>query len=237
MNEYESLETQLGYRFRDRQLLRLALSHPSVAQEQGLKLGNNQRLEFLGDSVLGLILTEELYRRFPQVEEGPLTQARARLVNGRFLAQQARRLGIPPYLILSRGEACGGGRERHSNLANALEALIGAMYLDGGLTAVREFVLRVFGPDLDREPPESGSDNPKGRLQERLQADASPPPVYRLTATTGPDHDRRYECAVYHEGKELGRGEGRSKKEAEAAAALAALARLDPKLDSVPPRG
>ncbi len=235
MSEYDALEAQLGYRFQDLQLLRLALSHPSVAQEQGIKLGNNQRLEFLGDSVLGLILTEELYRRFPGVEEGSLTQARARMVNGRFLAQQARRLGIPPYLILSRGEDHSGGRERHSNLANALEAIMGAMYMDGGLAAAREFVLRVFGPELEREPPGSGSDNPKGRLQERLQVDASPPPVYQLMAASGPDHDRRYECAVYHLRRELARGTGRSKKEAETAAALAALARLEQGAEAAPP--
>ncbi len=228
MSELDQVQLALGFRFKNRALLRLALTHPSVTQEQGVKLPNtNQRLEFLGDSVLSLVLTAELYCRHPEWEEGALTEARARLVNQRFLAGRARRLGLGPYLILSRSEEATGGRDRTSNLANTLEALIGAMYLDGGLEAVRAFVLRVFEPDLSSGPTGADLDNPKGRLQERLQAASAQSPVYQLTSVTGPDHDRRYECAVFHEGRELGRGTGRSKKEAEVAAALQALERLE----------
>lgn len=226
MSELDQLQLALGCRFKDRSLLRLALTHPSVAQEQGIKLPNNQRLEFLGDSVLGLVLAEELYRRFPELGEGPLTQARARLVNRRFLAERARWLGLGAYLVISRGEEATGGRDRTSNLADTFEALIGAMYLDGGLEEVRAFVKRVFEPELSTWPASAVLDNPKGRLQEILQATSATAPVYQLTAASGPDHDRRYECAVLHEGVELGRGTGRSKKEAEAAAALKALDHL-----------
>lgn len=227
MSELDQVQLALGFRFNNRALLRLALTHPSVSQEQGVKLPNtNQRLEFLGDSVLSLVLTEELYRRHPELEEGTLTQVRARLVNRRFLAERARRLGLGPYLILSRSEEATGGRDRTSNLADTFEALIGAMYLDGGLEAVRAFVLRVFEPDLSASPASAEFDNPKGRLQELLQAASTQPLVYQLVSATGPDHDRRYECAVLHEGVELGRGTGRSKREAEAAAALQALERV-----------
>ncbi len=227
MNELDQLQAALGCQFKDRALLRLALLHPSVAQEQGVRLQNNQRLEFLGDAVLSLVLSEILYRRFPEFTEGQLTQARARLVNRRFLAERARRLGLGPYMVISRSEEAGGGRDRTSNLADTFEALVGALYLDGGVEAVREFVLRTFEPELSAGLPSNGTDNPKGRLQELLQASSAMPPEYRLIAARGPDHDRRYECAVIHAGEELGRGQGRSIKEAETAAAVVALQKLE----------
>lgn len=227
MNELDQLQAILGCQFRDRALLRLALLHPSVAQEQGIRLQNNQRLEFLGDAVLSLVLSEALYRRFPEFTEGQLTQARARLVNRRFLAERARRLGLGPYLVISRSEEASGGRDRISNLADTFEAVVGAMYLDGGVEAVREFVLHTFEPELSAGLPSKGTDNPKGRLQELLQATSAMPPAYRLLAASGPDHDRRYECAVIHAGEELGRGQGRSIKEAETAAAAVALQKFE----------
>jgi ribonuclease-3 len=226
MNELDALQAALGCQFKDRSLLRLALTHPSVTHEQGVKLQHNQRLEFLGDSVLELILTHELYRRFPDWGEGTLTQARARLVNRRFLAERARRLGLGPYLVLSRGEEMSGGRERTSTLADTFEALVGARFLDGGLEAARAFVIRLFEPELGVLPSTPDAENPKGQLQERLQATSANPPEYRLMAATGPDHDRQFECAVSHGGVELGRGRGKSKKEAEAAAAADALRKL-----------
>lgn len=226
MSELEPLQASLGYQFQTPALLRLALIHPSVAQEQGVRTQNNQRLEFLGDSVLSLVLTETLYRRFPDWTEGQLTQARARLVNRRFLAERARRLDLGTYLITSRGEAASGGQNRNSNLADAFEAVLGAVYLDGGLDAVRAFVLRHFEPELSSAASDDSADNPKGRLQELLQATSVTPPTYRLIAATGPDHDRQYLCAVTHEGMELGRGQGTSLKQAETAAAAAALQKL-----------
>jgi len=226
MKSLEELQTALGCRFADPGLLRLALTHPSVAHEQAARLQHNQRLEFLGDSVVELILTHELYRRLPALGEGGLTKARARLVNRRSLAERARRLGLGAYLVLSRGEELHGGRDRGSTLADSFEALVGALYLDQGIEPARDFVLRQFEEDLARIPGATDAENPKGELQERLQAVSAKPPEYRLEATTGPDHDRVFECAVYHEGVELGRGRGKSKKTAEAEAAADALLRL-----------
>jgi ribonuclease III len=227
MEALEQLQVALGCRFHDEAILRLALTHPSVAHEQSARLQHNQRLEFLGDSVVELILTHELYARFPALGEGALTKARARLVNRRFLADRARRLGLGRYLVLSRGEELHGGRDRASTLADSFEALVGALFLDQGLERTREFVLRQFADELAEIPAVSDLENPKGQLQERLQATAAKAPQYRLESTTGPDHDRLFECAVYHEGAELGRGRGKSKKTAEAEAAADALRHLD----------
>ena len=226
MSDFDRLETALGCQFTDRSLLRLALTHPSVSHEQGIPLQHNQRLEFLGDSVLELVLTHELYRRFPSLGEGTLTKARARLVNRRSLADRARRLELGRYLVLSRGEESSGGRDRTSTLADSFEALLGALFLDSGLDRARELVLRLFESELGDLPLDADLENPKGQLQERLQATSAHPPQYQLEGTTGPDHDRMFDCAVYHDGVALGRGRGKSKKEAEADAALDALQRL-----------
>ena len=216
----------VGWAFRDESLLRLALTHPSVAHEQGEAAQHNQRLEFLGDAVLQLILTRELYQQFPNLSEGALTQARARLVNRRFLAERSRRLGLGAHLILSHAEEVNGGRERPSILADAFEALLGALYLDAGWDAARAFVLRHLGDGLEGGGPLSAVDNPKGELQELLQATSAAAPEYRLEGASGPDHDRSFKCAVYHQGLQLGCGSGHSKREAECEAARAALQRL-----------
>src|SRR5580658_3107703 len=133
-----------GYQFRDEHLLRLALTHPSVAHESGTPVAHNQRLEFLGDAVLGMVLTQKLYEEFPAFEEGPLTKARAKLVNRHALAGRARSLRLGDHLILSRGEETSGGRDRSSALADAYEALLGAIFLDGGFEAARKFILKEF---------------------------------------------------------------------------------------------
>lgn len=226
MPNLRPLLERLGYEFRDEGLLRLALTHPSVAHETPGATPHNQRLEFLGDAVLGLILTRELYERFPDLGEGPLTKARAHLVNRRTLAGEARRLGLGQHLIVSRGEETSGGRDRASALADAYEALLGAIFMDGGYEAARAFILRsfqgLFG-ELDRAP---NLENPKGELQELLQAASPAAPQYEMTHAAGPDHDRVFECAVFHQGEELARGRGKSKKEAESHAAQAALLKL-----------
>jgi ribonuclease-3 len=222
----EALQSRIGYAFRDAALLRLALTHPSVAHEQGAPLQHNQRLEFLGDAVLQLALSRELYVRFASFGEGPLTKARARLVNRRALAVHGRELGLGEFLVLSRGEELHGGRERPSALADTFEAVVGAVCLDGGFEAAREFIVRQFGPVLAELDALPIIDNPKGELQELLQADSSQPPEYRVASTTGPEHDRVFECTVHHGGAELARGTGKSKKEAESDAALAALRKL-----------
>ena len=226
MGDLSVLQDRLGYRFSEADLLQLALTHPSVAHEQEKNIQHNQRLEFLGDAVLGLVLTAELYETFPAFGEGPLTKARAEMVNRNTLARQAQRLGLGEYLILSRGEEASGGRTRASALADAYEAVLGAIYLDGGFEAARKFVLRCFSDafgELDSIP---SLPNPKGELQEILQADSNEAPQYHLASVSGPDHDRMFECVVAHRGVELGRGKGKSKKAAEAEAALAALMTL-----------
>ena len=226
MPEYDELQRQLGYTFRDAALLRLALTHPSVAHEQGAPVQTNQRLEFLGDAVLQLVLTRDLYEKYPAFDEGPLTKARAKLVNRRSLAEHGRGLGLGSHLVLSRGEELHGGRERPSALADAYEALLGAIFLDGGFETAREFILREFDDGLSGLSAIPILENPKGELQEMLQAVSSAAPEYRVVSASGPDHDRVFECTVHHGGVELARGRGKSKKEAESEAALAALSKL-----------
>lgn len=228
MTEYTELQHQLGYQFRDARLLRLALTHPSVAHEQGGAVQTNQRLEFLGDAVLQLVLTKELYEKFPGFGEGPLTKARAKLVNRESLAKRAREINLGTHLILSRGEEMYGGRERESALADTYEALIGAIFLDGGYTISQEFVLQQFASAFGLISSLPILDNPKGELQEHLQSTSLEAPIYKIVASTGPDHDRVFECIVQHRGAELARGLGKSKKAAESSAATAALAKLKP---------
>lgn len=220
------LQTRLAYQFRDPHLLQIAVTHPSTAHEKGVPTEHNQRLEFLGDAVIQLILTRELYERFPDFDEGPLTKARARLVNRSSLAHLGRALNLGAHLILSHGEETHGGRERASALADAFESLVGALFLDGGYETVRTFVLREFTPLLSGLTLPLSLDNPKGELQEFLQAKSHDAPKYSVAAATGPDHDRVFECVVQHGGVELARGTGKSKKDAESDAAQKALMQL-----------
>jgi ribonuclease-3 len=230
VSRYEELK--LGYTFRDGELLKLALTHPSVAHEQGTPMQTNQRLEFLGDAVLQLVLTRELYERFPAFEEGPLTKARAKLVNRRTLAEHGAALNLGAYLALSHGEETHGGRERPSALADAYEAVVGAIFLDGGFEAANEFILREFSSELGGLAVIPIMENPKGELQELLQAVSAEAPHYSVISASGPDHDRVFECTVHHAGVELARGRGKSKKAAESEAALAALMALREKKEA-----
>jgi len=226
VSDLAELQQRLGHNFRDEALLRLAFTHPSIAHDANAPLPHNQRLEFLGDSVLGLILSRALYEKFPDADEGALTKSRAKLVNAAALAAHGRTLGLGAHLILSRGEENTGGRERTSALTDAFEALLGAIFMDGGFDAAREFVLREFAAEIRELDLPAGIDNPKGELQELLQAKSPVAPEYEFIAASGPDHDRVFECAVKHAGAELARGTGKSKKAAESAAALAALEKL-----------
>lgn len=226
MSEFAVLQKRLGYWFRDESLLRLALTHPSIAHEGRKDILHNQRLEFLGDAVLGLVLSRELYEKFPGAEEGPLTKTRAKMVNRKTLAEHGRALGLGEQLILSRGEVASGGRERTSALADGFEALLGAIFLDGGFEEARWFILREFDAKFSALAEPAGIENPKGELQELLQAKSPEAPEYRVISATGPDHDRMFECTVHHGGAELARGSGKSKKAAESDAALAALGKL-----------
>ena len=237
MSGCAELQDRVGYTFRAPGLLQLALTHPSVAHEQGVPVQTNQRLEFLGDAVLQLVLTCELYEKFPAFGEGPLTKARAKLVNRRTLAERARQIGLGQNLILSRGEEMHGGRERPSALADTYEALLGAIFLDGGFEVARAFILREFLGAFGELAVIPILENPKGELQEMLQSVSSEAPRYHVVSVTGPDHDRVFECTVHHAGVELARGRGKSKKTAESEAALAALARLRQKEQPVPEAG
>ena len=226
MPDLAELQSRLGLQFRDENLLRLALTHPSIAHEQNHPAPHNQRLEFLGDAVLGLVLSGEIYERFPGADEGLLTKSRAKLVNASSLAAHGRALGLGAHLVLSRGEENTGGRERPSALADAFEALLGAIFLDGGFAAARGFVLREFAGDFSALVGPAGIENPKGELQELLQARSPRAPEYLLVSASGADHNRDFECAVWHDGLELARGRGKSKKAAESDAALAAVKKL-----------
>ncbi len=219
------LEGKIGYTFKNRDLLRQALTHPSFQMEGSAPPPlNNQRLEFLGDSVLNLLLSEKLFTLCPESREGDLSRHRSSLSKGACLSELARTLQLGDHLRLSRGEIETGGRDRDALLEDALEALVGAIYLDGGLDATRTVVLEWYG-DLKQRLEEAGkNDNPKGRLQERIQGSGdSEGPDYRLISETGPSHDRRFEVEVLLRGTRLGKGSGSSKKEAESRAAEAAL--------------
>jgi ribonuclease-3 len=226
VSDLAAIQARLGYQFRDESLLRLALTHPSVAHEANAPTAHNQRLEFLGDSVLGLALSRELFEKYPDADEGLLTKSRAKLVNAAALAAHGRALELGTHLVLSRGEENTGGRERPSALADAFEALLGAILLDRGFDAAREFILRDFAADFASLSLSAGIENPKGELQELLQAKSPAAPVYEMISAEGPDHNRQFVCAVLHEGVELARGSGKSKKTAESDAALAALQKL-----------
>jgi ribonuclease-3 len=221
----EEFQQRLGHSFADGNLLRQALTHASFGHEKRQKLPDNQRLEFLGDAVLQLTVTAELYRRFPELPEGRLTVLRARLVNRHHLQSLAQELGLGEHLILGRGEENSQGRQRGSILADAMEAVIGAVFAETGWDTARAIILRLLETSLaaiNHEGDEAEA-NPKGTLQEKLQAEGENPPVYRCLSETGPAHARVYEVVVEWQGRELGRGHGASKKEAETHAAQAAL--------------
>jgi ribonuclease-3 len=217
------LERRIGYKFRNSLLLAEALTHPSLSFERKTFHFDNQRLEFLGDAVLQLIITHHLYRLFPSFSEGQLTKLRSRLVSREGLKKHATALGLGGYLMLGRGEEASQGRERASTLADSFEALVGAIYLDSDIETVRRFVLRVTGDELGALAREPAEHNPKGELQELLQAISPQSPLYEVLSETGPDHEKHFLCRVVWEGRELGRGAGQSKKQAEINAAAHAL--------------
>jgi ribonuclease-3 len=217
------LERRIGYKFRNSLLLAEALTHPSLSFERKTFHFDNQRLEFLGDAVLQLVITHHLYRLFPAFSEGQLTKLRSRIVSRDGLKKHAVTLGLGYYLMLGRGEEASRGRERASTLADAFEALVGAIYLDSDIETVRRFVLRVTGEELGALAREPGEHNPKGELQELLQSISPQSPAYEVLAETGPDHQKHFICRVAWENRELGRGAGQSKKQAEINAAADAL--------------
>ncbi len=222
------LETKLGYSFRDQSFLRNALLHRSHVHVTGQdRERSNERLEFLGDAVLGLVVNEDLYQKFPGRSEGDLTKMKALLVCGARLSEVAGQFDLGVHIRMSRSEAATGGRQRSSILADTTEALIGAVYLDGGLGAARGVIQRLVLADSDRVLTKRSLRNYKSRLQELIQARHKSPPRYRVMEVEGPDHDRLFKVAVTFNGRPLGEGEGRNKKTAEQNAAREALETLE----------
>ncbi|MGH8093363.1 MAG: ribonuclease III [Chthoniobacterales bacterium] len=217
------LEERIRYPFRDPQLLAEALTHPSRSHERQRKHFDNQRLEFLGDAVLQLVVTEYLFARYPEAGEGRLTTWRSRLVSREALRLQAARLDLGQHLLMGRGEEASGGRQRDSNLGDAFEALLGAIFLDSDLEITRRFILEAMREEMERLEEESLEVNPKGQLQELLQAISPRSPVYELLDERGREHEKTFSVRVIWENQVLGEGGGRSKKQAESAAALVAL--------------
>jgi ribonuclease-3 len=221
-----SLQERIGYRFTDPSLLTAALTHSSWVQDHP-RDDHNQRLEFLGDSVLQLVLTEALFTLFPADREGELTKRRSVLGKGRFLATLAREIGLESHLRMGANEDAMGGRQRDAALEDAFEALVGAVNLDGGLPAARAAILRIYGDLATRLGQMENHANPKGRLQELAQPVHGNSAVrYELLGTEGADHEKRYEVAVFLLDRRLGSGRGSSKKLAEEEAARAALVTL-----------
>ena len=219
-----TLEEKLGYSFHDLSLLENALTHSSRANESRGKLLSNERLEFLGDSILGMVVADHLYRNHSDMPEGELTRTRAALVCEESLVEVARELELGKYLHLGKGESTGGGRERPSIQADAVEAVLAAIYLDGGIGSARKFIQRYI---LSREI--AGLAKPldhKTALQELVQRENGQVPQYRLVGEEGPDHNKRFFVEVDLNGKSVGSGSGRSKKEAEQMAAAAAIEAL-----------
>jgi ribonuclease-3 len=223
----KALQSRLGYVFRDSSLLTLAVTHPSYLPEHPTILESNQRLEFLGDAVLQLILTEAIFALFPGDREGRLSKRRASLTKGVFLVGLARELSLDACLLLGSSEEASGGRQRAAALEDAFEAMVGALYLDSDWATTRQIVLALYGDLTSRLGSMEQEDNPKGRLQELVQ------PVhgnhalrYDVAAIEGEDHSRAYEIEVFLNNQPLGRGRGSSKKLAEEAAARSALEKL-----------
>ena len=228
-DEFEELQRRIGYRFRDRGLLEHALTHKSRAAEDASGgITDNESMEFLGDAVLGLVVADALFRQYPLYDEGQKSKIKASVVSTQSLARHAELLQLGDHLILGRGEEKTGGRFKQALLADAYEALIAAIYLEGGLEAAARFLQRELKEALDQGAQQNfvGQDF-KSALQERLQALGHPLPEYRVSGETGPDHRKEFSVDVVVNGNVLGSATGKAKKEAEQEAARLALARHD----------
>lgn len=224
--DMNALEEKLGYRFRDPSLLENALRHSSYANEtKDPAITSNERLEFLGDSVLGFVTAKYLYQHYPEQPEGSMTKLRAELVCEHALHAVARELDLGKALRLGKGEELSGGRERTSILADAVESVIAAMFLDGGMEVAEKFILERVLSALDKGLPLQDTDN-KTRLQELVQHQGSQTLSYAVTGESGPDHKKEFTVSVSLNGEAVGRGVGKTKKEAEQAAAGDALKKM-----------
>jgi ribonuclease-3 len=223
----DKLATDIGVNFSDSQLLQQSLYHRSYLNEApDREIESNERMEFLGDAVLGLIVSEKLYNDYPALSEGHLSQLRALLVRWDALAQAAQRIDLGSYLVLGRGEELSGGRNRPSNLAGAFEALIGAAFLDGGMTKARKLVLRLLKVDFEEIAKRGATADSKSELQHVAQTRWHQIPDYKLMSSEGPDHAKLFTVEVSVGEQVLGQGQGRNKKQAELNAARQALETL-----------
>lgn len=219
----EALEARISYTFRNPRLLAEALTHPSLAYETQGPHFDNQRLEFLGDAVLQLILTRKIFLLFPQLDEGRLTKLRSQLVSRTALERYALRINLGAYLLMGKGEASSGGRERSSTLADAVEALVGAIYMDSDIDATTTVVMHLCHEEISSLDLNHEHLNPKGRLQEIIQATGASSPRYEMLDQRGPDHRKEFVSRVFWQNEPLGVGQGSSKKHAETDAARNAL--------------
>ena len=227
MTDWIACQKKLGVHFHEESLLRQAFVHPSYLNENpDFAMPSNERLEFLGDAVLNLIVAEKLYEEFSNLSEGELTEMRACLVCRDTLAGIASSLELGHWLLLGQGEEMNGGRQRQSNLANVMEALIGALYLDQGLAEARKFVLEQLKSEWEKLKEGKITPNYKALVQELVQGQGKLTPVYRLVEVTGPDHERQFTAEIVVEGETLGIGQGKSKKAAESQAAKVAWEKL-----------
>lgn len=227
MPKQSELEKRLGVKFKDIALLQRSLVHSSYVNEnpEGA-LESNERLEFLGDAVLGLVVADDLFDAYPDLDEGKLTELRTHLVRRDTLAKAARRLNLGKSLLLGKGEETGGGQTRPTNLAHAYEAVVGAIFLDRGLTSVRKFIQDSLSQEFDVAAERAFPADPKSQLQEMTQARYQSTPSYRLVKSEGPDHARRFTVEAIVNGQALATGEGNSKQRAEKEAARQAIRRM-----------
>lgn len=233
---YDALERRLGYRFADVATCECALTHKSWMNERpDAARRHNERFEFLGDAVLALVVSDLLMKRFPAQEEGELSKRRAALVNEAGLARVAEDMGLGQWIFLGRGEEQAGGRAKRSILANALEAIMGAVFLDGGFESAYRVAELLFSPGLGDAEAVAGRDF-KSRLQELSQARLHAAPVYTVLSQSGPEHDKTFEVAIFLGDSEYGRARGKSKKEAQQSAASLALALLESQLAAFDPQ-
>jgi ribonuclease-3 len=228
MTEFPDLEQILGAEFADKSLLQRALTHRSYLNEHpDSAFEDNERLEFLGDAVLDFVTGEYLYHRFPELAEGPLTSLRSALVRRETLAQFAQQIGMDRYVLLGHGEVASGGRQRPATLCATFEAVVGALYLDQGVEAVKSFFEPLIGPEVARTMREQLDKDDKSRLQELAQGQLHCTPHYRTVRESGPDHDKEFTVEVSICGQVYGQGTGHNKQQAAQAAAQQALERLE----------
>lgn len=231
MHQATEIESKIGYTFKSKSILALAFIHRSFVNENKEVTEHNERLEFLGDSILGMLIAEYLYRYLPTTPEGELSYLRSRLVEASSCMTYVQKLGIDRYLLLGKGERMNNGRGRDSIRADLFEAIIGAVYIDGGIEATKNFIFRNFSKDIE-DILKTPVRNWKAQLQDYCQKKYHQTPIYKVVSESGPDHSKIFNISVIINNQEMGYGDGPSKKEAQQAAAQDALAKLQQKLNN-----